>query len=133
MDHTAHVIHAADRTSCDMESRGVAMDASRAVYKGVQEVEEGAEGTESFQNEKTVVLGDDAEADTTPQLRIDNSDVEATHAATTGHVDRGDLYYMMSRGLREERAKQEIISGMFDDLLETEQAILQRKIRAEMG
>ncbi|MFB6199748.1 MAG: SufD family Fe-S cluster assembly protein, partial [Candidatus Nanohaloarchaea archaeon] len=94
MDHTVKVVHAADSTSCDIEARGVAMESSRAVYKGVQEVKEEAERTESFQNEETVLIGDDAEADTTPQLRIDNSDVEATHAAATGHLDEEDLFYM---------------------------------------
>ncbi|MDY6768601.1 MAG: SufD family Fe-S cluster assembly protein [Candidatus Nanohaloarchaea archaeon] len=116
MDHTARVAHAADNTACDIDARGVALDASRAVYKGVQEVEEGAEGTESYQDERTVLIGEEAEADTTPQLRIDNHDVEATHAATTGHVNEKDLFYMQSRGLTDAAAKRSIITGMFDDL-----------------
>ncbi|MFB6166919.1 MAG: SufD family Fe-S cluster assembly protein [Candidatus Nanohaloarchaea archaeon] len=129
MDHTAEVVHASDSTSCDIDARGVAMDSSRAVYKGVQQVDEEAENTESFQNEKTVVMGEDAEADTTPQLRIDNSDVEATHAATTGHIDKQDLFYMRSRGIRGERARREIISGMFEDLLDAEaMSLVKRKI-----
>lgn len=134
MDHTTHVIHASDRTRCDMDSRGVALDAARTVYKGVQEVAEGAEGTESFQDETTVLIGDQAEADTTPQLQIDNSDVEATHAATTGHVDEEDLFYMKSRGIREASAKREIITGMFDDLVEERPAreLVRRKIRTEL-
>ncbi|MCJ7479208.1 MAG: SufD family Fe-S cluster assembly protein [Candidatus Nanohaloarchaeota archaeon QJJ-7] len=122
MDHSSHVIHSADNTRCDMDSRGVALDSSRAVYKGVQEVKQGAEGTKSFQDERTVLVGEEAEADTTPQLRIDNHDVEATHAATTGHVDDEDLFYMMSRGLREVEAKRELIQGMFDDLLDSDGA-----------
>ncbi len=131
MDHTAEVVHAADTTRCDMDSRGVAFDASRTVYKGVQEVADGAEGTKSFQDETTVLVGDDAEADTTPQLRIDNSDVEATHAATTGHVDEHDLFYMESRGLPEAAAKREIILGMFDDLVDEQEAhdAVRQKIR----
>ncbi|MDY6770101.1 MAG: SufD family Fe-S cluster assembly protein [Candidatus Nanohaloarchaea archaeon] len=124
LDHTATVVHAADDTRCDIEARGVALDRSRAVYKGVQEVAEGAEGTESFQDERTVLVGDDAEADTTPQLRIDNHDVEATHAATTGHVDEEDLFYMRSRGIAESAAKREIITGMFDDLFDAAPARL---------
>ncbi len=117
MDMTTHVIHGADNTRCDMDSRGIAMEQARAVYKGVQEVTQDAEGTSSFQDEKTVLIGSEAEADTTPQLQIDNSDVEATHAATTGHIDEQDLFYMQSRGLSDTAAKREIITGMFDDLI----------------
>lgn len=122
MDITAHVTHAADNTRCDIDARGVALDAARTIYKGVQAVEENAEGTQSFQDETTVMIGDRCEADTTPQLQIDNNDVEATHAATTGHIDAEDLFYLTSRGVREEAATREIVTGMFDDLLDSDTA-----------
>lgn len=118
MDITTRVVHNADNTRCDMDSRGVAMDSARTVYKGVQEVKQAAEGTQSFQDENTVMIGNDAEADTSPQLQIDNNDVEATHAATTGHISPEDLFYMTSRGIREGAATREIVQGMFDDLID---------------
>lgn len=137
MDITTHVVHAADSTRCDMDARGVAMDRSRTIYKGVQEVTENAEATESFQDETTIMIGDDCEADTTPQLQIDNNDVIATHAATTGHIDEEDLFYMKSRGLHETEAKREIITGMFDDLIEqgTDDGknVMHRKIANTLG
>lgn len=135
MDITAHVTHAADNTRCDIDARGVALDASRTIYKGVQEVKENAEGTQSFQDETTVMIGDRCEADTTPQLQIDNNDVEATHAATTGHIDEEDLFYLTSRGVREAEATREIVTGMFDDLLEsdTAEAAIHRKIADTLG
>ncbi len=137
MDITTHVVHGADSTQCDMDSRGVAMDRSRTVYKGVQEVTENAEQTKSFQDETTIMIGNDCEADTTPQLQIDNNDVVATHAATTGHIDEEDLFYMKSRGVPEREAKREIITGMFDDLIEqgTDDGkdVIHRKIADTLG
>lgn len=135
MDMASHVIHGADNTRCDMDSRGVAMDRSRAVYTGVQEVTQDSEGTRSFQDETTLLIGSEAEADTTPQLQIDNNDVEATHAATTGHIDETDLFYMRSRGLSDSAAKREIITGMFDDLLRSAAArdAVHDRIAATLG
>ncbi len=137
MDITTHVVHAADNTRCDMDSRGVAMDASRTIYRGVQEVLENAEATESFQDEKTVMIGDACEADTTPQLQIDNNDVVATHAATTGHINEEDLFYLKSRGVPETAAQREIITGMFDDLIdhsnEDGKDVIHRKIERTLG
>lgn len=132
MDATAHVVHGADHTRCDMTSRGVAMDGARAVYRGVQEVLQGADGTKSFQDEKTVLIGEDAEADTTPQLRIDDNDVEATHAATTGHLDERDLFYMRSRGVDEATARREIVRGMLDDLF-PENSILREEVHRRVA
>jgi Fe-S cluster assembly protein SufD len=119
LDHIAHVIHDGDSTRCDMDSRGVVMDQARAVYRGVQQVEQTTSGTKSFQDEKTIMIGNDCEADTTPQLQINNNEVEATHAATTGHIDEEDLFYLKSRGVTAAEAKREIITGMFDELIET--------------
>jgi len=50
MDHTAQVIHDADSTRCDMDSRGVVMDEARAVYRGIQQVSDAAGGTERASN-----------------------------------------------------------------------------------
>lgn len=137
MDYTAHVIHDGDNTRCNMDSRGVAMDKARTIYRGIQQVAETTSGTKSFQDEKTILIGDDCEADTTPQLQINNNEVEATHAATTGHIDEESLFYMKSRGITENEAKREIVTGMFDNLIEhgnqQGKEVIHRKIRETLG
>lgn len=135
MDHTAHVIHDGDNTRCNMDSRGVVMEQARVIYKGVQQVENTTTGTKSFQDEKTILIGNECEADTTPQLQIENNEVEATHAATTGHIDEEDLFYMQSRGLNAAQAQKEIVTGMFDDLIGANGAgrdVFHRKIQKHL-
>jgi len=71
-----------------MDSRAVVDDRSRSVYEGLQKVGEGAEDTKSFQDEKALMLSDNAEADASPKLMIENPDVEASHAASAGNVQK---------------------------------------------
>ncbi|OIK99040.1 hypothetical protein ATW86_05740 [Oenococcus oeni] len=59
-----------------------------------------------------------ATGDANPILLIDENDVEAGHAASIGRVSPEQLYYLMSRGLTVDRARQLLVKGFFDDLLD---------------
>jgi Fe-S cluster assembly protein SufD len=88
------------------------------VYEGVQDVGSGAWDTSSYQRENTLMLSDDAEADASPKLIINNHDTEASHSATVGQVDDEDLFYMTSRGVDEERATNMLVEGFFVPVLD---------------
>jgi Fe-S cluster assembly protein SufD len=64
------------------------------------------------------MLSDESEADASPKLIINNHDTEASHSATVGQVDAQDLFYMTSRGVDEERAKNMLVEGFFVPVLE---------------
>jgi Fe-S cluster assembly protein SufD len=117
-DLGSRVWHEAEHTTADLVTRGVLDDEARSVYEGVQDVGRDAWDTNSYQRENTLMLSDDAEADASPKLIINNHDTEASHSATVGQVDAEDLFYMTSRGVDEERAKNMLVEGFFVPVLE---------------
>ncbi|WP_136687967.1 Fe-S cluster assembly protein SufD [Halorhabdus amylolytica] len=117
-DLGSRVWHEGEHTTADLVTRGVLDDEARSAYEGVQDVGQDAWDTNSYQRENTLLLSDDAEADASPKLIINNHDTEASHSATVGQVDQEDLFYMTSRGVDEERATNMLVEGFFVPVLE---------------
>ncbi|QPV62402.1 Fe-S cluster assembly protein SufD [Halosimplex litoreum] len=117
-DINSRVWHEHEHTTADLVTRGVLDDEARSVYEGVQDVGTDAWDTSSYQRENTLMLSDDSEADASPKLIINNHDTEASHSATVGQVDAEELFYMTSRGVDEERAKNMLVEGFFVPVLE---------------
>jgi Fe-S cluster assembly protein SufD len=117
-DVNARVWHEAEHTTADLVTRGVLDDEARSVYEGVQDVGSGAWDTSSYQRENTLMLSDESEADASPKLIINNHDTEASHSATVGQVDQEELFYMISRGVDPQSAKDMLVEGFFVPVLE---------------
>jgi len=117
-DLASRVWHEAEHTTADLVTRGVLDDEARSVYEGVQDVGRDAWDTNSYQRENTLMLSDDAEADASPKLIINNHDTEASHSATVGQVSAEDMFYMTSRGVDPESAKNMLVEGFFVPVFE---------------
>jgi len=117
-DIDSRVWHNAEHTTADLVTRGVIDDHARSVYEGVQNVGRDAWDTSSYQRENTLMLSDESEADASPKLIINNHDTEASHSATVGQVDEQDLFYMKSRGVPEQLAKNMLVEGFYVPVLD---------------
>jgi Fe-S cluster assembly protein SufD len=117
-DVAARVWHEGEHTTADLVTRGVLDDDARSVYEGVQDVGTDAWDTSSYQRENTLMLSDESEADASPKLIINNHDTEASHSATVGQVDAQDMFYMTSRGVDPQTAKNMLVEGFFVPVLE---------------
>ncbi|MFB6203525.1 MAG: SufD family Fe-S cluster assembly protein, partial [Candidatus Nanohaloarchaea archaeon] len=117
-DISLYANHVGDGTRCQMDSRAVVDDEARSVYEGLQNVGDTADDTQSFQDEKVLMLSERCEADASPKLMIENPDVEASHAASAGNVPEDEVYYMGSRGLSEETAQRLVVKGFFEPVME---------------
>jgi len=117
-DVNARVWHNAENTTADLVTRGVLDDEARSVYEGVQDVGRDAWNTSSYQRENTLMLSDESEADASPKLIIRNHDTEASHSATVGQVDQEDLFYMVSRSIPDQQARNMLVEGFFVPVLE---------------
>src|SRR5438045_7521125 len=98
-DVTTHVIHRHGNTASTQLFKHVAAGQSRAVYQGKVTVAKGADGSDSSQTAKALLLGDLAEADLKPALEIFADDVECVHRAAVGGLDVASLSYRRARGL----------------------------------
>ncbi len=78
---------------------------AHAVFHGKIRVRPDAQKTDAKQTNKTLLLSDDAQINTKPQLEIFANDVKCTHGATVGQLDSEEVFYLRSRGLSENDAR----------------------------
>lgn len=116
-DISLHVRHIGDNTKCDMDSRSVVDHEARSLYEGLQKVEEKAVDTSSFQDQETLMLSDRAESDASPKLMIEDPNVEASHAAAAGTIEKDKQHYLESRGMDKEKAERLVVKGFFEPVM----------------
>ena len=118
-DVTTHIEHASGKTTSTQLFKHVAGGKSRAVYQGKITVREGANGSDSRQTARALLLSERAEADMKPELIIFADDVKCAHGATAGDLDPESLFYMRSRGIPEKEARQILISAFLQEAVDT--------------
>jgi Fe-S cluster assembly protein SufD len=118
LDYDTTQEHAAPNTFSDLAFRGVLAAGATAVWRGMIRVDPGAQGTDAFQVSRNLLLSPDAHADSIPGLEIEADDVRCTHAAAIAQIDRDQLFYLTSRGLSPAEAKQLIVEGFLESLVE---------------
>ena len=106
VDNHARVDHFAGGGFSDQYFRGVASGSGRAVFNTAVCVHPGADETEARQSNANILLSARAEIDTKPELEIYADEVIASHGATVGQLDELAVFYMRSRGLSEQDARQ---------------------------
>jgi Fe-S cluster assembly protein SufD len=118
LDYDTFQEHIAPSTTSDFAFKGALRDTARAVWRGMIRVEEGAQKTNAYQENRNLLLSKTAHADSIPGLEILANDVRCTHGATLGQVDRELLFYLMTRGLTRAEAERVIVRGFFQDVLD---------------
>ncbi|HUF00993.1 MAG TPA: Fe-S cluster assembly protein SufD [Gaiellaceae bacterium] len=118
LDYDTFQEHMAPSTTSDFAFKGALRDTARAVWRGMIRVEEGAQKTNAYQENRNLLLSKTAHADSIPGLEIMANDVRCTHGATLGQVDREQLFYLMTRGLSRSEAERLIVRGFFQDVLD---------------
>ncbi|HVF68707.1 MAG TPA: Fe-S cluster assembly protein SufD, partial [Pyrinomonadaceae bacterium] len=98
--------------------KGILDGRSRAVFNGRVFVREDASGTDAQQSNKNLLLSREARVDTKPQLEIYNDDVKCSHGATVGQLDEDELFYLLSRGLHEDLARNLLTYGFAEEVVE---------------
>jgi Fe-S cluster assembly protein SufD len=118
LDYDTTQEHAAPNTFSDLAFRGVLAAGATAVWRGMIRVDPGAQQTDAFQESRNLLLSPEAHADAIPGLEIEADDVRCTHAAAIAQIDREQLFYLTSRGLDPAAAKQVIVEGFLEALVE---------------
>ena len=118
LDYDTFQEHMAPSTTSDFAFKGALRDEARTVWRGMIRVEEGAQKTNAYQENRNLLLSKTAHADSIPGLEILANDVRCTHGATLGRVDRELLFYLMTRGLNRAEAERVIVRGFFQDVLD---------------
>ena len=129
--HDTHSIidHTVPNCLSHQSYKGVLNDKSRAVFNGKVFVRENAHGTDAQQSNKNLLLSNDARVDTKPQLEIFNDDVKCSHGATVGQFEEEELFYLLTRGLPENLARNLLTYGFAEEIINK---ILIDDIKAEL-
>ncbi|MEO8302193.1 MAG: Fe-S cluster assembly protein SufD [Rhizomicrobium sp.] len=114
-DVTTHVIHRVGNTKSTQLFKHVAGGQGRAVYQGKVTVAKGANGSDSNQSAKALLLGDGAEANLKPELEIFADDVKCAHGAAVGDLDAESLFYLRARGIPESQARGLLLQAFLED------------------
>jgi Fe-S cluster assembly protein SufD len=93
-------------------------DESRGVFQGKIIVAPGAQKTDAKMMAKALLLSDEAEFASKPELEIFADDVQCGHGATSGQIDAGQLFYLLSRGIPRAEAEQLLIEAFLDDAID---------------
>ncbi len=99
IDHHVHVDHLAPHGTSSMLYKGLLDKKSRAVFNGKVYVHPDAQQINAHQSNHNILLSNDAEVSTKPELEIYADDVKCTHGATIGQLDHEALFYLCSRGI----------------------------------
>ena len=128
-DHQTLIVHAQPNCFSRELYKGVLDGQSHGVFNGKVYVDPIAQKTDGKQTNNTLLLSDKAQIDTKPQLEIFADDVKCTHGATVGRLDEQALFYMKSRGVSRQLARELLTYAFAADVLET---IEQDSVREEL-
>ena len=117
-DHHMIVEHAQPHCASHEYFNGILDDQSKGVFHGRIYVHPIAQKTDAKQTNKNLLLSDDATADTKPQLEIYADDVKCTHGATIGQLNSESIFYLRSRGMSLDTAKQMLIHAFAGEIIE---------------
>jgi Fe-S cluster assembly protein SufD len=118
MDNYMLVEHASPHCDSRQFYNGILNGQSHGVFHGRIIVHKDAQKTDAKQTNRNLLLSDDAQIDTKPQLEIYADDVKCTHGATIGQVDENALFYLRSRGLDEAAARHVLLLAFANECLD---------------
>ena len=118
VDHHTSIDHAMPHCNSHQLYKGVLDDRARGVFNGKIFVRPDAQKTDAVQSNKNLLLSDQSEVNTKPQLEIDANDVRCTHGATIGQLDSEAAFYLQSRGIGANRARNLLTYAFAADALE---------------
>ena len=118
IDNHINIDHAMPHTTSDQYFKGIIDGRSRAVFSGRVLVRPQAQKAYARQSDKNLLLSEGARVNTKPSLEIFADDVQCFHGATAGAVGRDALFYMTSRGLDEDTARELLVYGFASEITE---------------
>lgn len=119
VDNSTEIHHIEPTIESREHFKGIYADSSRGVFSGTITVDQIAQKTNAFQSNQALLLSPNASIETRPQLKIWADDVKCTHGATVGQLDSDAMFYLRSRGISREEARNFLIHAFASEVLVT--------------
>ena len=117
VDYHTVINHKAENCISNEKFQGILTDKSKGVFNGLINVSPNAINTNSNQKNQNLLLSKSARVNSNPQLEIFCDDVRCTHGSTTGYLDEEMIFYLSSRGISNNKAKQMLIYGFASEII----------------
>lgn len=127
------VRHEAPNTTSDVVVKAALSDMTKTDITCLTTVVPGAKGANAWLAAHILLLSNKAKGLAIPSLEILENDIKAGHATTVGQPSELELFYMMSRGLSREVAKQLLVQGFLEDIISTFPPALARRAAKELA
>ena len=120
LEQQVYVDHDAPDTRSRVTYKGALQgQGARTVWIGDVLIRNSATGTDSYEQNRNLVLSDGTRADSIPNLEIETGDIAgAGHASATGRFDDEQLFYLQSRGIREDEARRLVVRGFLSEIVQ---------------
>ena len=116
-DTGSKVIHAAPNTSSTIQAKSISKDGGISTYRGLVKITPNASKSKVSVNCDALLVGEQSVSNTYPKMDIGNDDVTIAHEATVGRIGTDEIFYLMSRGLSQERARQMVVAGFIEPIV----------------
>ena len=116
-DTGCKVYHVAPNTTSTIQSKSISMDGGITTYRGLLKINKGAVNSKSNVQCDALMMDDKSRSDTIPYIEIKEDKVDVGHEASVGKISDEQIFYLRSRGLSEEQARQMIVSGFIEPVV----------------
>ena len=116
-DTGTKMIHIGKNTRSTIISKGISAGNSKGSYRGLVKMGPKASGARNYSQCDSMLIGDNAEANTFPYIQVDNHTAKVEHEASTSKIGEDQLFYFAQRGISEEDAVSMLVSGFCKDVL----------------
>ncbi|HCA71876.1 MAG TPA: Fe-S cluster assembly protein SufB, partial [Ruminococcaceae bacterium] len=116
LDTGAKVVHAAPHTTSNITTKSISRDGGISTFRSSVKVAPDAVGSKSSVSCESLMLDSQSRSDTIPAMDIRNDDADVGHEAKIGRISDDAVFYLMSRGIREEDARALIVSGFAEPI-----------------
>ena len=116
-DTGTKMVHIGKNTRSTIISKGISAGNSKGSYRGLVKMGAKADGARNYSQCDSMLIGDNAEANTFPYIQVDNNKTTVEHEASTAKIGEEQLFYFAQRGISEEDAVSMLVSGFCKDVL----------------
>ena len=116
LDTGAQVVHAAPHTTSTVNTKSISKSGGVAMYRGLVEIKENAIGAKNSTSCESLMLDNKSRSDTIPTIKIENNDIDIGHEAKIGRISDSVIFYLMSRGISEQEAKEMVVRGFAEPI-----------------
>ena len=113
-----NINHIGQNTKSYQKIKSVLNKNSKAIFQGKIHVDSNAQKTDGYQLSKAILLSESSEFNAKPELEIYADDVKCSHGSSSGSLNENSIFYLMSRGLNYQQARELLINGFLLDVIE---------------